>query len=143
MHFCNRAKNEWFCVRAGHSCEYAVTVGGILMYEALGELADVAYTSITGITSKNLGNMVPLSLLTLFPSYRYAPIIQSIFLHLSSFQVLNLHTVYVMEIGPYKHVFASSLEVTAPTSFFCVLGLLLTLTEFHHLKTKTHCMAAV
>jgi hypothetical protein len=25
------------------------------MYEALGELADVAYSSITGITSKNLG----------------------------------------------------------------------------------------
>ena len=55
MHFCNRAKNKWHFVRAGHSCEYAVTVGGILIYEALGELADVAYTSITGITSKNLG----------------------------------------------------------------------------------------
>lgn len=42
-------------VRPGHCCDYVVTVGGILMYEALGELADRAYTSITGITSAQLG----------------------------------------------------------------------------------------
>ena len=47
-------------IRPGHSCDYAVTVGGILLYEALGELADVAYTTITNITSKNLGRRVPL-----------------------------------------------------------------------------------
>ena len=42
-----------------------MTVGGILMYEALGELADVAYTTITGITSNKLGEVFsfPLTLI--------------------------------------------------------------------------------